>query len=273
MSHYIHNIDPIMFEINIPSIIPFLPEQLEIRWYGLAYLLGFLVSYNLLKYWSKKNLLKIPEKEVSNFILIIALFGVFLGGRLGYCLLYDFDYFYQNKASFFEIWKGGMSSHGGFIGVIIVMLWYAKKHSVSFWNLSDHLAASACLGIAFGRIANFINGELWGRVTTVKWAVIFPQSNSLDPRHPSQLYQALCEGFLVFFLLLMIRKTSWGKQSGVISCCFLLFYAIARIAIEFLREPDNLTYFEWVTKGQLYSIFMIISAGIIIYKKKLFIMR
>jgi phosphatidylglycerol:prolipoprotein diacylglycerol transferase len=145
------------------------------------------------------------------------------------------------------------------------------------------------LGIGFGRIANFINGELWGRVSSAKWAIIFPQevglrygeydrniveqlvtSGHLSPRHPSQLYQALCEGFLVFGLLLLLRKTRWGKKPGAMSGCYLLLYAIARIAMEFFREPDSTVYFEWLTKGQLFSILMMIAGLLILLKRNLF---
>ena len=273
-----HNKDPVLFPILGP---------LAIRWYGLAYLFGFLVSFLLLRRWSKIGSLSIPSDQVSHFIVLFAFFGVFLGGRLGYQLLYNFDAFTANPLSLFKIWEGGMASHGGFAGSILFLIWYTKKQSYNFWNISDHLAMTVSLGIGFGRIANFINGELWGRVSNAKWAIIFPQevglrygeyntnlieqlvkSGHLSPRHPSQLYQALCEGFLVFGLLLLLRKTQWGKTPGVISGCYLLLYAIARIAIEFFREPDSSIYFEWLTKGQLYSILMIVAGVLIIFRSK-----
>ncbi|MFL2859626.1 MAG: prolipoprotein diacylglyceryl transferase [Pontiellaceae bacterium] len=273
MNYYIHNINPTIFSFNIPSIIPILPDYLEIRWYGLAYLLGFIFSFLILKKWSKSESLHIVESEISNFIMLIAILGVFLGGRLGYVLFYDFDSFIQNKWLLFQIWEGGMSSHGGFIGVIATIFWYAKKNSICFWNISDHLAATVSLGIGFGRIANFINGELWGRITDVPWAVIFPQSNTLLPRHPSQLYQSLCEGFLIFFIILIIRKKAWGKVPGNISGLYLILYSIARFSIEIFREPDSTIYFEWLTKGQLYSIFMLLIGIIILLQRKYFLSK
>lgn len=279
MTYYIHNINPILFEIGGP---------LAVRWYGLSYLLGFIASIFLLRHWSKRGEFEVPEKEVSNFVVLLAFFGVFLGGRLGYVLLYAFDTFLHDPLYAFRVWEGGMASHGGFIGVILFMLWYARKHKHSFWNLTDNMAATTSLGFAFGRLANYVNGELWGRVTAVKWAVVFPQevgyrygqydlptienmveAGQLMPRHPSQLYQAFTEGFLVFGIMMLLRRTAWGKRSGALSASYLILYALARIAMEFFREPDSTIYFGWLTKGQLYSTLMILGAVAILWKKKL----
>ena len=275
-----HNIDPVLLSLYGP---------LAVRWYGLAYLFGFLLSFLLLRRWSQRGSLSIPSDQVSHFIVLFAFFGVFLGGRLGYQLLYNFDAFIANPLCLFKIWEGGMASHGGFVGSVLFLIWYARKQGYEFWNISDHLAMTVSLGIGFGRIANFINGELWGRVSSAKWAIIFPQeiglrygeydtnvieqlvtSGHLFPRHPSQLYQALCEGFLVFGLLLLLRRTRWGKAPGVMSGCYILLYAIARIAMEFFREPDSTVYFEWLTKGQLFSILMMIAGLLILLKRNLF---
>tara|TARA_X000000368_G_scaffold397630_1_gene366952 strand:+ start:362 stop:1180 length:819 start_codon:yes stop_codon:yes gene_type:complete len=261
---------------------------LAVRWYGIAYLCGFLASFLMLHRWSRSGSFSIPSDQVSHFIVLFAFFGVFLGGRLGYQLLYNFDAFITTPLSLFKIWEGGMASHGGFIGSVLFLIWYAKKQGYKFWNISDHLAMTVSLGIGFGRIANFINGELWGRVSNIQWAIIFPQeaglrygeydtslieqlvtSGHLFPRHPSQLYQALCEGFLVFGILLLLRKTRWGKKSGVMSGCYLLLYATARIGIEFFREPDSTVYFEWLSKGQLYSILMMVAGALILFKNNL----
>lgn len=280
MTHYIHNINPILLQLGGP---------LAIRWYGLSYLLGFVASILLLRHWSKRGEFEVPEKEVSNFILMLAFFGVFLGGRLGYVLFYSLDTFLQDPLYVLRVWEGGMASHGGFIGVILFILWYARKNKHSFWNLTDNMAVTTSLGIAFGRLANFINGELWGRATDVKWAVTFPQELGLHygqytpaqiqqlvadgqllPRHPSQLYQAAGEGFLVFALMMLLRRTAWGKRAGALSASYLVLYAIARIAMEFFREPDSTIYLGWLTKGQLYSALMIIGALIIGWKKGLF---
>ncbi len=282
MTHYVLNINPIIFELGGP---------LAVRWYGISYLLGFVAAILLLRRWSKKGEFEVPVAEVSNFVVMLAFFGVFLGGRLGYVLLYGFDSFLANPLYVFKVWEGGMASHGGFVGMILFMLWYAKKHGHSFWNLTDNMACTGALGVAFGRLANFVNGELWGRVTTVRWGVIFPQelglhygqydlpmveklveAGKLLPRHPSQLYQAGCEGFLVFTLMLLLRRTAWGKRPGAMSASILVLYAIARIGMEFFREPDNSQFFiGWLTKGQFYSILMLIGAAAIIWKKQLFV--
>jgi phosphatidylglycerol:prolipoprotein diacylglycerol transferase len=280
MTHYIHNINPIVIQLGGP---------LAVRWYGLSYLLGFIAAILLLRRWSRKGAFEVPVSEVSNFVVMMAFFGVFLGGRLGYVLFYGFDSFLNDPLYVFKVWEGGMASHGGLIGVILFLLWYARKHKHSFWNLTDNMACTASLGFAFGRLANFINGELWGRVTSVKWGVIFPQEVGLHygqydapmingmikvgellPRHPSQLYQAFGEGFLVFGIMMLLRCTAWGKRSGALSACYLVLYAFARIGMEFFREPDSTIYFGWLTKGQLYSALMILGALIIYWKKELF---
>jgi len=279
MTHHIHNINPIVFELGGP---------LAVRWYGISYLLGFIAAILLLRNWSKKGEFEVPKTEVSNFVVMLAFFGVFLGGRIGYVLLYSFDSFLNDPLYVFKVWEGGMASHGGLVGIILFMLWYARKHKHTFWNLADNMACTATLGIAFGRLANFVNGELWGRVTTVKWGVIFPQelglhygqydlpmiekmvaAGELLPRHPSQLYQAAAEGFLVFTIMLLLRRTAWGKRPGAMGASVLVLYAIARIGIEFFREPDSAIYFGWLTKGQFYSVLMILGAAIIIYKQRL----
>ena len=278
MEFVIHNINPVILPIFGP---------IAIRWYGFAYLIGFLITFLLLNNWSKKGIFDIPTDKISNFIFLFAIFGVFLGGRLGYQLLYNFDVFIKNPLIFFKVWEGGMSSHGGFIGTIIFMFLYAKEEGYSFWNISDHIALTASLGISCGRIANFINGELWGRVTDVKWAIIFPQeiglkygdydtklinqlymSGVLSPRHPSQIYQAICEGFIVFLVLLYFRKTKLAHTPGILSSYYLILYAITRILVEFFREPDSVVYFGWMTKGQLYSLLMLFSGFLIYWRRK-----
>ncbi len=270
MEHYIHHINPILLEIGGP---------LAIRWYGLSYLMGFVACILLLRRWARRGEFDVPDTEVGNFVVLLAFFGVFLGGRLGYVLFYGFGAFLDDPLSVLRVWEGGMSSHGGFIGVILFLLWYARKHGHSFWNLSDHMACTASLGFAFGRLANFVNGELWGRASDVKWAVVFPQElgyhygnydlpairqlieqGLLLPRHPSQLYQAALEGFLVFGLMLLLRRTAWGRRPGALSASYLVLYALARIAMEFFREPDSTVYFGWLTKGQLYSALMLLVA-------------
>ena len=262
MNYWVHNLNPVIFQIWGP---------LAVRWYGIAYLLGFLGGYLLLLRLSKRGEFAVPPPELGNFIVHIAIYGVFLGGRLGYVLFYAWDVFIRDPLFFFRVWEGGMASHGGILGVIIVVLWTTWKKKYSFWNMTDSLALVAPIGLFCGRIANFINGELWGRPTNVAWAVIFPQAEDITPtpRHPSQLYEAFGEGLLLFAALWLIRRIKWGKQNGVLSSAFLILYAAARIASEFFREPDSTVYFGWLTKGQLYSSFMILAAVIILWRKKL----
>jgi phosphatidylglycerol---prolipoprotein diacylglyceryl transferase len=261
LSFWTNNLDPVIFHLWGP---------LAVRWYGMAYLAGFLGGYLLLLRLSKRGEFAVPPDELSSFIVHVAIYGVFLGGRLGYVLFYAGDTFIHDPLFLFRVWDGGMASHGGILGVILVTLWTARKKKISFWNLIDGLALVAPIGLFFGRIANFINGELWGRPTDVPWAVIFPQAGDPvpTPRHPSQLYEAFGEGLLLFAALWLIRRTTRGQHEGAISAAFLLIYAAARIAGECFREPDSTVYFGWLTKGQLYSGFMVIGAIAIIASKR-----
>ncbi len=261
LAFWTHNLDPVIFHIAGP---------LAIRWYGLAYLLGFLGAYLILRQLTNRNEFAVPAEELSGFMVNLAIFGVFLGGRLGYVFLYAWDTFIHDPLFAFRVWEGGMASHGGMIGVIAVLLWTARKYKCSFWNLTDGLALVAPIGLFFGRIANFINGELWGRPTQVAWAVIFPQAGDATPtpRHPSQLYEAFGEGLFLCAALWLIRRTPWGKREGALSACFLFIYAAARISVEFFREPDSTVYLGWLTKGQLYSGFMILAGVAILIGKK-----
>ncbi|HKL20554.1 MAG TPA: prolipoprotein diacylglyceryl transferase, partial [Tichowtungia sp.] len=162
---------------------------MAVRWYGIAYLLGFIGAYLILKRLARRGEFAVPADELSNFIVHIAIFGVFIGGRLGYVLLYAPGEFLNDPLFVFRVWEGGMASHGGILGVLAVCGWYSRKETTPFWNLTDGMALVAPLGLFFGRIANFINGELWGRPADVPWAVIFPQAGDAvpTPRHPSQL--------------------------------------------------------------------------------------
>lgn len=271
--YYVHDLNPVLLHIGGP---------LAIRWYGLAYLAGFVVSYLLLLHLSRRGFFKLPAAEVSNFMLAIGLFGVMMGGRLGNALFYDFKATMADPLSLFRIWEGGMASHGGMIGCALVMIWYARRFKVPLINITDCFCYTAPLGLMFGRIANFINGELWGRITAVKWAVIFPleagypagtamppqlvkdllDSGRLHPRHPSQLYEAFGEGILLFALLWFLQRTSWGRTGGRLTAAFLAGYATLRILVEFVREPEtgDRLLFGWMTTGQMLSAFMYIAA-------------
>lgn len=264
LSYWTNNLNPVIVHLWGP---------LAVRWYGMAYLAGFLGGYLILLRMSKRGEFAVPPDELSNFIVHIAIYGVFLGGRLGYVLFYAGNAFLHDPLFLLRVWDGGMASHGGILGVILVTLWTARKKKISFWNLIDGLALVAPIGLFFGRIANFINGELWGRPSDVPWAVIFPQAGDPvpTPRHPSQLYEAFGEGLVLFTALWLIRRTPWGKREGFLGAVFLVLYAVARITSEFFRTPDEgyALYLGWITKGQLYSGFMVIVAIVIIVSKRL----
>jgi phosphatidylglycerol:prolipoprotein diacylglycerol transferase len=248
------DIDPVLFAIG-----PF-----AIRWYSLAYLAGvFFVLF-----WIKKSNKKDPflsEKAYDDLLGWIIL-SIILGGRAGYVLFYNLPFFLNNPLEIIKFWHGGMSFHGGLIGSILGMMLFAKKYKVDFLKLTDSIAIAAPIGLFFGRIANFINMELYGRVTDSKFGIIFPNAGPL-PRHPSQLYEAFLEGLLLFILLLTLNHfTKLSKLKGIFSGLFLIFYGSFRIMIENFREPDEQIGFLFAefTMGQLLSIPLIIFGLIII---------
>ena len=252
---FINNFDPVAIQIF----------SLEIRWYSLAYIIGILLGWILSKriFISDLNL----REKFDDFITYIIL-GVIVGGRLGYVFFYNFNYFSNNLIDIFKVWEGGMSFHGGLIGVIITSIWFAKKNNQNAFNYLDIVSLVAPIGIFFGRIANFINSELYGVETKLPWAVKFIQVDNLY-RHPSQLYEAFCEGIILFIILLYFRNKGLMKIPGLISGLFLFFYSIFRFLIEFLRVPDEQLGYLFVnlTMGQIISlIFLLIGIYLIVAK-------
>ncbi len=243
-----------------PEIVRFGP--LAIRWYGLMYLLGFLAAYYLVRYQLKeKNLAKlIPHLE--NLLFWLAL-GLIIGARLGHVLFYFPGYYFRHPLEIPAIWHGGMSFHGGLLGVLIVGIIYARKYRLDFWFWADLFVVPAPIGLGLGRIGNFINGELYGRPTNVPWAMIFPAGGPI-PRHPSQIYEAFGEGLVLFLIMWKVRNKSW--PSGYKFALFLVSYGIIRFFIEFFREPDKgvSLAFGWMTRGQVFCLLMII-CGILIF--------
>ena len=267
-SHYIVNFDP--FAIKFPDGF-FLDG---IRWYGLSYLAGFLIALLLFNLYSKKGKSPLSNDDNSTLITYL-LFGIIIGGRLGYMLFYAFDAFMENPFTLFQIWKGGMASHGGFIGVVVALIIFARVHKTSFWQIADLVVASASPGIFLGRLANFINGELWGKISDVSWAMIFPNSapngtpiDQIAPRHPSQLYEAGAEG-LFLFIYMQWRLWKGNAPKGQIAGEFLVLYGILRIVCEMFREPDvGVSLIMGLSRGSFYSIFAIVAGVAIILRSR-----
>ncbi|HEX8680327.1 MAG TPA: prolipoprotein diacylglyceryl transferase [Chthoniobacterales bacterium] len=290
LAYYLHNLQPEIFHVT---------ERFSPRWYGLAYVLAFICGYLLLTWLSKRGYADIHQAQVSDFITWAALFGVMLGGRLGYVLFYRPEML-REPWTILEVWKGGMSAHGGIMGLVLFTLYYSRKYKMSWTNLGDNLCVTAPIGLFFGRCANFINGELYGRPSTLPWAVQYPKEllepanlaqaeRALDlaqainprlteiddvltaahtnpqivdvlrqvvtPRHPSQIYEALLEGVLLFLILWFVR-TRMRQPNGVITGLFLGGYAIFRIIAEQFREPDS-PMIGVFTYGQFLSFFLV----------------
>ena len=242
---------------------------LKVHWYGIMYLIGFMALWILGKYRTQKMGGPITPEAVEDMVTYGAM-GVILGGRLGYIFFYNFTGFLEDPVVLFKIWQGGMSFHGGMLGVFVVMSWFAQKHNCHLWQLTDLIAPIAPIGLGAGRIGNFINSELWGRPTDVPWAMIFPTGGMIS-RHPSQLYEALLEGLLLFIILW--NYSSKPRPMMATTGLAIMLYGIFRFIVEFYRVPDaQLGYlaFDWLTMGQVLSFPMIVIGGgmtVFAYKK------
>lgn len=254
--------------LTYPEINPIAVElgPLKVHWYGLMYLVGFAAAWWLGQ--KRRERFGINAQQLSDLIFYGAL-GVVLGGRIGYVLFYNFDKFLDNPLWIFQVWEGGMSFHGGLLGVLLVMAWQSRKLNLRWLSLGDFIAPLVPIGLGAGRIGNFIGGELWGRVTDVPWAMVFPRAGDL-PRHPSQLYELGMEGILLFILLWVYSRKP--RPSGAVSGLFLVGYGCARITAEFFRQPDVQLGFiadGWVTQGMLLSLPMVFAGiALMVYAHK-----
>jgi phosphatidylglycerol:prolipoprotein diacylglycerol transferase len=247
-------IDPIIFSIG----------PVALRWYGMMYLIGFLVAMFLANRAADKSVGEWTRDQVSD-LLFYSFLGVILGGRIGYVLFYQWEYFLADPLYLFQIWQGGMSFHGGLLGVITAVYIFARKTNKSFLTVGDFVVPLVPVGLGMGRLGNFINAELWGRETDVPWAMVFPTDALQLPRHPSQLYEFFLEGVVLFVILYVVTRKprSLGLASGI----FLISYGVFRSIVEFFREPDAHLglYFSFISKGQILSIPMILGGFLIIY--------
>ncbi|MGA8261085.1 MAG: prolipoprotein diacylglyceryl transferase [Arenicellales bacterium] len=248
-------IDPVAFSIG----------PIRVHWYGLMYLAGFAAGYGLGVKRAAQPGSGWGTHEVADVLFYIAI-GVILGGRIGYVIFYNPGYYLHNPVQIFEVWSGGMSFHGGLVGVITAMAWYGHRTHRRFFEVADFIAPLTPLGLLAGRIGNFINQELWGKPTDLPWAMVFPATDPARvPRHPSMLYEAFLEGLVLFVILWVYSRRH--RKVGRVSALFLMCYGVFRFVIEFVRLPDpQLGYlaFGWLTMGQVLSIPMIL-LGVIIY--------
>ena len=253
---FINNFDPVAIQIF----------SIEIRWYSLAYIFGILIGW----LYCKKILIK--DKNISKLfddLISYLIIGIILGGRLGYVIFYNLEYFSSNPIEILMIWQGGMSFHGGLLGVLASTIIYAKKHNVNKFIFLDLIAGSAPIGIFLGRIANFVNSELYGRETDILWSVIFTRIDNIT-RHPSQIYEALLEGVILFFILFFFIKKNYLLKPGLISSLFLIFYSLFRFLVEFFRVPDEQVGFIYLnlTIGQIISLIFLSFGFYLFFIKK-----
>jgi len=257
----VHNFDPVLIDLGL----------FQIRWYSIAYILGILIGWIYankiirLTTENKYNFTQISESKFNDLIIYLVI-GIILGGRLGYIFFYNLEYYSQNFLEIFKVWHGGMSFHGGLLGVIISIIIFSKKTKINFFKFADIVSCVAPIGIFFGRVANFINGELYGKISTVPWSVIFPGAGNVS-RHPSQIYEAILEGIVLFIIVNYFAfKKKLLFKTGYISSFFLVSYSVLRLFGEIFREPDIHLgfFFNYFSLGALLSL-ITLTAGLIIF--------
>ena len=252
-------IDPEIFSFGPFTVDHWSIGPFAIRWYALAYIAGLIIGWRYCLALAKRPPQVARPQDIDDF-LVWATLGVVLGGRTGYVLFYNLPYYLAHPIEIFFLWRGGMSFHGGALGVCVAILLFCRQREIKLLAFADIIAAAVPIGLFFGRIANFINGELWGRQTTVPWAMIFPSDPEHQPRHPSQLYEASLEGIVLFLILWTLQYRGARQRPGVLTGVFLMGYGLARITVEFFRQPDpQLGYLLGnaslgLTMGQLLSV-------------------
>ncbi len=261
----VHNFDPVLIDLGL----------FQIRWYSIAYILGIIIGWiyatKIIKLTTvnKYNFEQIKTSQFDDLVIYLII-GIILGGRLGYVIFYNFEYYSQNFFEIFKLWRGGMSFHGGLLGVIVSIIFFSKKTKTNFFKFADIVYCIAPIGLFLGRIANFINGELYGKISTLPWAVIFPNGGSVA-RHPSQIYEAILEGIILFILInYLALKKQFLFKTGYISGFFLVSYSILRILSEIFREPDIHLglFFNYFSLGTLLSMATLVAGLVIIISAK-----
>ena len=251
-------LDPVAFSIGPVSV----------RWYGIAYVMGFICAGLVLYFTARRWKVRVDVDAALNVVLCVIV-GIIVGARVGYCLVYGNGYYLQNPLEIFMVSNGGMSFHGGLVGALLAGIVAAKITHIPYLTLADLAVIGAPLGLLFGRCANFINGELWGAVTDLPWGVVFGGEAGLLPRHPSQLYEALLEGLVIFVVLFALSRKRPPRPQGTFLGLFLVMYGIFRFLIEFVRQPDSqLGYLwgGWLTMGQVLSVpLILVGIGVLVY--------
>lgn len=251
-------IDPIIVQIG----------PLAIRWYGMMYLLGFVGSYFIMRHVARLRKLPIDGEMIAD-LLFYAVIGVVAGGRLGYCLFYNAPYYLRHPLEILFVWQGGMSFHGGLLGVLLTLILFSRRRRIPLLMLGDVVVAGVPLGLGLGRIGNFINGELWGRATDLPWGMVFPGAGP-HPRHPSQLYEAGLEGAVLLLVIYWLHRRRAAR--GIPTFAFVFAYGLVRFLVEFVRQPDSHLGFLWggATMGQLLSLPMLLIGlgGLLIMGRK-----
>ncbi|WP_316175477.1 prolipoprotein diacylglyceryl transferase [Bradyrhizobium sp. SZCCHNRI1073] len=263
---------PLLIDFPVFDPVAIAIGPFAIRWYALAYICGIVIGWLYARSLLKKERLwggpaPVSLVQLDDFILWVTI-GIILGGRTGYVLFYNLPFFIDHPLEIFELWNGGMSFHGGFMGCVLAVIWFARRHGLPILSLGDVTTAVAPIGLLLGRIANFINGELWGRAAdaSVPWAMIFPRDPTHLPRHPSQLYEAGLEGIVLFIVLAIMIRFGALKRAGLILGSFITLYGAARITSELFREPDKQLGFLWggLTMGMVLSVPMLIIGAILV---------